>query len=280
MSEKIKERINNVVLEQLEKWTVPRKKMWSSIMISGTTGKPYQWVNQLVLQCTQMEREYWSNRRLTFNTVKKLWASVKKWEKGTPACYFQFLEKEDEKWETKKIPMLKLYFLFNTDQTTLSVSETQEVDIMETVNAERIRELFESKPKVIQNPQAFYAPIDDIIWMPNKDQFYTDYAYFNTLFHEGTHATSHPTRMDREAYKNNDGFGWEDYSKEELVAEMWASYLCAHAKIDDKTIENSSAYIAWWLKRLQEDKSLLMKASSEAWKCSEFILWKKNWQED
>ncbi len=38
------------------------------------------------------------------------------------------------------------------------------------------------------------------------------------------------------------------YSKEELVAEFGAAYLCAEAGISNAVIANQEAYVAGWLK--------------------------------
>ena len=62
------------------------------------------------------------------------------------------------------------------------------------------------------------------------------------------------------------------YSKEELVAEMSACFLCGHAGIENTTIENSAAYIAGWLKALKNDKTLLLQAGGMAQKAADCIL--------
>jgi len=46
-------------------------------------------------------------------------------------------------------------------------------------------------------------------------------------------------------------FGSDDYSREELVAEMGASMLCAVAGIESRTVSNSAAYIQSWLRVLK-----------------------------
>jgi antirestriction protein ArdC len=52
---------------------------------------------------------------------------------------------------------------------------------------------------------------------------------------------------------------------EELVAEMSAALMCAHAGIDN-TLENSASYIAGWVKRLQDEPKMLMTAAARAQK--------------
>jgi antirestriction protein ArdC len=43
-------------------------------------------------------------------------------------------------------------------------------------------------------------------------------------------------------------FGSDDYSKEELVAEIGAAFLCAMTGIERTTIKNNAAYIRGWRK--------------------------------
>jgi antirestriction protein ArdC len=64
----------------------------------------------------------------------------------------------------------------------------------------------------------------------------------------------------------------DDYSKEELVAELGSAFLSAEAGIDNSQIENSAAYIKGWLKPLRNDKRLIVIASSQAAKAARYIL--------
>jgi len=57
---------------------------------------------------------------------------------------------------------------------------------------------------------------------------------------------------------------------EELVAELTASYICGIHGLE--TMENSTAYIASWAKRLKQNPEWFVKASSLAQKACKFIL--------
>lgn len=75
--------------------------------------------------------------------------------------------------------------------------------------------------------------------------------------------------------KKTAGSGSEEYSKEELVAEIGRAYLCEVAKIaTEKTINNSVAYLQSWIKALKNDKRLIISASGQAEKSVNFILGK------
>lgn len=109
--------------------------------------------------------------------------------------------------------------------------------------------------------------------MPRIEQFESAEAYYATFFHELTHATGHASRLGREEIINPKAFRSKPYSKEELVAEMGASFLCSSVQIDyDKIVENSASYLAGWLKVLQEDSKFIFKVASDAQKAADYIL--------
>ena len=68
-------------------------------------------------------------------------------------------------------------------------------------------------------------------------------------------------------------FGSEDYSKEELVAEITSAAIMNHIGLETlATFNNSAAYIQNWLKALKNDKKLIVSASGKAEKAVKYIL--------
>jgi antirestriction protein ArdC len=121
--------------------------------------------------------------------------------------------------------------------------------------------------------KAYYAPKDDYISLQPMQTFKRASGYYATLFHEMTHATGHEKRLGRFNSKDyHRPFGCEDYSKEELIAELGSAFLCAEAGIDNSELDNSAAYIQSWLKALKNDKRLLIAASGLAAKAARYIL--------
>ena len=71
-------------------------------------------------------------------------------------------------------------------------------------------------------------------------------------------------------------FGSEAYSKEELVAELGASFLVNHSGLEStKSFGNNAAYIAGWLSALKNDKRLIVTAAGAAEKAAQMILGKE-----
>lgn len=77
--------------------------------------------------------------------------------------------------------------------------------------------------------------------------------------------------MHRDNFDNPVSFGSDSYSKEELIAEMTAAMLCGIAGIEQKTLENSAAYLKTWIARLKSDSRLLVSAASQAQAAADFI---------
>ena len=53
---------------------------------------------------------------------------------------------------------------------------------------------------------------------------------------------------------------------------MGGAYLCAEAGISNGVIQNQAAYIAGWLKRLRDDRRLVILAAAQAQQAADYIL--------
>ena len=56
---------------------------------------------------------------------------------------------------------------------------------------------------------------------------------------------------------------------------MSAAFLCGHANIEQKVLENSAAYIRGWLRALKNDKMMLVHAAAQAQKAADYIINRK-----
>ena len=65
----------------------------------------------------------------------------------------------------------------------------------------------------------------------------------------------------------------ELYSKEELIAELGAAFLSNEAGILDRVrFENSAAYLASWIAKLENDPRMIVSAASQAQRSTDFIM--------
>jgi antirestriction protein ArdC len=107
--------------------------------------------------------------------------------------------------------------------------------------------------------------------MPPRSLFTSVEEYYSTLLHELTHSTGHTKRLARESIIDAAPFGSRTYSVEELVAEMDGAYLCAEVGISNAVVENQAAYVAGWLRKLRDDRTLLVHAAAKAQRAADFI---------
>ena len=131
-----------------------------------------------------------------------------------------------------------------------------------------------NKPEIKnESSQAYYVPASDHVNMPKPESFVKSEFYYSVLFHELSHSTGHKSRLDRHAKeKTSHTFGSKDYSKEELVAEMGAAFLCGHTGIEQETIDNSAAYIQSWVKKFKDKPKMVVSAAAKAQKSTNYIL--------
>ena len=123
----------------------------------------------------------------------------------------------------------------------------------------------------VAGDRAFYRPSTDSITLPLLAQFAETAEYYGTAFHEMVHSTGHMKRLNR--LDATAHFGSEDYSKEELIAEIGSAALVNRAGLETaKSFRNSAAYVQNWLQVLKDDKRFIVSAASKADKAVSYIL--------
>ena len=272
--------ITERVLDLLDKGTVPWRKPWSGsddLPRNLGSGRFYRGINVWLLMAMGYISPYW----VTFRQCDKMGGSIKKGQKGTPVIYWNWFEKkgtdDDTGEETvKRVPFLRYYTVFNVEQT-----EGLEDQIPEPAEKPAEFNPIEICEVIVENYPDPKCPIEhgggraayslalDRIRMPNKEAFDSPEEYYSTIFHEMIHSTGHQSRVNRKLDPN---FGSDDYSQEELVAEMGASYMCGITSIEHQTLENSAAYIQNWRVKISEDKKLVVMAAAQAQKAVDWLV--------
>jgi antirestriction protein ArdC len=221
---------------------------------------------------------------VSFKQAKGKGGRVKKGEKGFPVVFWKWVHVKDPESESgkKRVPFLRYYTVFNLEQTEgIDIPEPQTRDFNPIMKAERVIHGMPNAPVIEHNePRAYYQPSEDVVNMPKANLFQTDEEYYSTLFHELTHSTGHASRLNRDEISKMSPFDSQDYSKEELVAEIGSAFLCGHCGIEPSVIENQAAYIQSWLKQLRSNKKWLVYAAAKAQKAADYILGVKHEEEN
>lgn len=294
-NQKVYSLIADRIIARLNEGEVPWRSPWRHVAENGRpippsnliSRKPYRGINFLMTFSQPYDSPYW----LTFNQAKSIGGSVRKGEKATPIVFWKFLKRDernaDGETEEKRIPMLRYYSVFNAEQCDLPEGwqtkafpkpapheEDEEFDPL--AECEAIVSGYKGRPQIknVRGNRAFYKPALDYIEMPYKKQFESREHYYATLFHELTHSTGHEARLNRESLRDAIYFGDRHaYSREELVAEFGATFLCALGGIENTAIEdNSVAYIRSWSKAIANDPKLIVQAAGQAQRAADLIL--------
>jgi len=279
MANKVYEIITEKIIKQLEAGEIPWKQPWLGGWPKNLISKKnYQGINTFILGCQKYSNPYW----LTFKQVNQLGGKVRKGEKSTVIVFWKQLEVKEkdidnEELVIKTIPFLRYYRVFNADQCELPEDKIPKLEVNKNFKpiekCEKIVENMPKRPEIRHKENiAYYSPNKDYVNMPKKEYFKKEEFYYSVLFHELGHSTGHKKRLARKKFDTWSPFGSEEYSKEELVAEMTSAYLCGYCNIEQKTLENSAAYIQGWLKKLKNDKKLVILAAAQAQKAANFIL--------
>lgn len=265
--------ITDRFISALEGGTIPWRKPWNEqygAPRNYATGRAYTGVNAFLLHFSSEVPFF-----LTFKQALDLGGHIRKGAHGFPVVYFQVGKKKNkETQEDERVFILKKYTVFSVldvEGVELKLPELVAATHTPIEAAEAIVKGWAGCPPIVSKQQrAYYSPGLDYLNMPKAESFTSPAYYYSVLFHELTHATGHPSRLNRNL---SGAFGSADYAREELTAEMGAAFLGASAGLKDPQLfENSTAYIQNWLNALRNDKKLVISAGSKASKAAALIL--------
>ena len=282
--------VTDRIIASLKTGVIPWEKPWKASQYTGgpfprnvSTGRPYRGINIMLLWSSCYSSPFW----LTFNQAKELGGAVRKGEKGTQIVFYKQLRNRNTKNENpaededRRRPFVLTYHtVFNVEQCEgltvpqIEKPKTTTKTVQQNEACEAIVTGWTNRPTLhLDNPsemRAYYVPRTDSVHMPTRNRFVDAPHYYSTLFHELVHSSGHESRLNRTFGAH---FGDELYSKEELVAEMGAAFLCAVAGIANEHIDrNTTAYLQSWIAKLEEDNRLIVHAAANAQRAVDSII--------
>lgn len=287
------ERVAEKIIDQLKAGTAPWQRPWnpaapgaeggSIIPMNPTTGKRYRGVNVVNL----MSEGHDDNRWMTYKQAAAAGAQVRKGEKGSLVQYWKFDDEQtlkdaqgkpikDAEGNTMKVrvelerPRPFYAVVFNAEQIEGLPPRTPPVppEWNPIDRAEALLQASGAKITELPGNRAFYSPATDSITLPERSQFPSADRFYGTALHEVGHWTGAPNRLDRDLAHP---FGSEGYAKEELRAEIASMILGDELQIGHDP-EQHVAYVASWIKALEDDPMEIVRACSDAEKINTFIL--------
>ena len=258
--------VTDTIIAALEKGPKAFRRCWKSTMpVNASTGRSYSGINVLLLWLAADKAGYTSSEWLTYKQAEAVGAQVRKGEKGTHIVFFKPLKvkKTDDKGKEveRTVPLLRGFVVFNREQID-GLPESEAVEGIEDLDA-----FVRQTGAIVKHGEPAYSPGKDVVYLPTIDAFDTVQHYYATAFHELSHWTGHKSRLDRDLKGR---FGDESYAAEELIAELSAAFLCAHAHIEGDL--RHAGYIKSWLRVLRNDKRAIFTAAKHATAASEYLL--------
>ena len=283
--------ITEQIINRLEAGTVPWHCPWggrNAMPRNAVSGAEYRGINSFLLHQLRLHGGYESRYWLTYKQAQARGGHVRKGEKSVPVIFWKWYDREKKEADTsepqkQRLPVLRYYSVFNADQcegVTIPPDDSESHEWEPLDACEQLVEAMPDGPEIREGGVvAAFLPAEDIVRMPSRSRFPSAEGFYASLFHELTHATGHEKRLNRRPSTDTRTFGDDAYSREELVAEMGAAFLCGHAGITPDTIENAAAYIDGWLSVLRADSRLVVQAAAQAQKATDFILG-RTWDND
>ena len=267
------------IIAELERGAAPWVKPWSATPGQNTpqnavTNRPYSGCNVILLWLAR-NRGWATPRFLTFKQALEAGGHVRKGEHGTKVYFVKQLQVKDgdgEEAETRLVPMLREYIVFNVDQCDglpdrILAGKPMRVRNPDTRDA-LADDFLRSTGADIREGQgeAYYVHSHDFISMPAFAAFKGAAHFYGTAFHELGHWTGHKSRIDRDLRHR---FGERAYAAEELVAELCAAFLCAEFSIDGDL--RHAGYIETWVGLLKADRRAFFTACSKAQAAADYL---------
>ena len=275
---------DRVIALMVESGEIPWEKPWvgGSGAWNRKTGKNYSFLNTLMLG---EAGEYATFKQIEEDGGRLLVDENGNRPKARQVVYWDMLKvkETDENGEEveKTVPFLKYSNVWNVETETNLTRKHHKDEVANEVHAidglERIKNGYLERSHVLfeerYGDQAYYAPMIDKVVVPKKEQFEDESVYYSTVFHELGHSTGHASRLGRIKADEVAAFGGDDYSREELVAELTSCAVLANTGVEtSNSFRRNTAYIQKWVEALKADNKMIVWATSRAEKAYNMIM--------
>lgn len=289
-------------IEEMEEshWTCPWICNRFSTMPMNINKRPYNGMNTFMLFLMAQAKGYREPVYMTFNQAKKAGVSVRKGEHAFPVFLYivswknletgeympsdecDFMDDDMEGY--KKCVALRIYDVFNIDQTTMADDEPEMyakfVKPMEDKPQDdgfRVPEIdamldddgWLCEIKLEEQNSSYYKKSTDTITLPLREQFRQGASFYGTLLHEMAHSTGTKDRLNRPGVQLT--VDKKTYGTEELIAEMTAAVVGQQYGIEKYIEESNVSYLKCWLRNIKEKPTYIKDILNDVKKASNMI---------
>ena len=246
---------------------------------NALTKNAYRGINIIALWAAAEVHHYTRTLWASFKQWEQLGAHVRKGERASMVVFYREYDVEpdpEDAGDDGKRLVLRYSNVFNVTQVDgFALPDTPAISIVERDQA--ADDFFAATRADIRHggERAFYRPSEDFIQMPDERLFRgSQYGspkedYYCVLAHEMTHWTAHRSRLNRELGKR---FGDNQYSAEELIAELGSAFICAELGISPQPRLDHAQYLKHWLAMMKADNRAIFTAAARAQEAVNYLM--------
>lgn len=260
-------------------WRMPWHHDGGTVMRpTSAAGRAYSGINRLVLWASAEARGFASGTWATYRQWTDAGAQVRRGETGTHVILWKRQERDEPRGDDGEVEdrgsrfFARSFVVFNKCQVDGADDAATATPTPMAYNVAEAKAYLEGVGIDVQyGPwDAYYRPELDRIFMPARDAFHSDEDLVSTLGHEIVHGTGSANRLARETLR--DYFKERSIrAREELVAEIGASFLMADLGLAYSPRPDHAAYVASWLKALENDRRAIFRAAAAAQAATDWI---------
>jgi len=281
--------ITNELIAIIDRGVLPWRKPWNvggSSVPLRQNGEPYQGINNFLLTMRTMMAGYTSPYWMTLRQANELDAKIIKGSKSSVVVYYGTAERDRkdgasgddaETDDTKAIPFMKFYRVFNADQiegldAKFHPEPPELPDYPERRSIPHMQDFFEAIGATvsISGREASYMAVLDKIYLPAIEHFENPLNFYSVWGHELAHWTKARHRLNRSF--GDAKFGNTTYAREEIVAELCTVFLGQKLGFAAHTLEMNAAYLDNWVRVLRSDKRAIFKHAADAQKACDYLV--------
>lgn len=254
----------------------PWQKTWKGGAAPGrptnvTTGKPYRSGNSLYLMFVAMANG-WSGKWISFVESNKMGGNLK--GQKSSKIEVPLIKKEVDQATGADKEILRGFrtaSVFNIDQVqgvefpgATPKNLIESVDSMDRILA-KLCDQGMTYVEPSDNGGCWYLPDEDKIGMPRREAFSDTYEFYAALCRQMAHATMREGRVEREKIS---------FAFEAMRAEIAATLLCCTLNLPrtQAQVDNHAAFLLSWLEEFSDQKSMLLKAASQAQHIHDYLM--------
>lgn len=267
--------VSETITNFLESGIIPWRTPWAEgrVPTNLITRNPYRGINVFLLAMHSFKCNMFMNE----SQLANIGGTLQNSELPLLAIHWDMVEKQSKDGEEKtedKVPVLRYHKVVN-------VSQCEGINHDAIPGYERPAKPFEEAREIVKKmpnaptiefykTSASFDPVSDVIFMPHSETYAKKENYYYDLFRMLAQSTGHEKRLNRQGYDTDINTLY--LTREALVADMAAHYLCYHSGMESIELMDNLVCIHEWIDVFKAEAKFFVSAAIHAQKAVDCIL--------